>query len=79
MARADARINEHLAQHVQTNVEAVAAPVPRSAEEGTAAASSSGLRPAPEEPESRSEPAFVAVGSAGAEARTVGTAEQMSD
>eukprot|EP00969_Alexandrium_andersonii_P338448 14957643-Alexandrium_andersonii.AAC.1 len=69
MARADARINEHLAQRAQANVEAAAAPVPRPAE-GTAVASSSGSRPAPEEPEGRSEPAFVCVGSAGAEART---------
>eukprot|EP00969_Alexandrium_andersonii_P328684 14523637-Alexandrium_andersonii.AAC.1 len=28
MARADARINEHLAQHAQASVEAAAAPVP---------------------------------------------------
>eukprot|EP00969_Alexandrium_andersonii_P216998 9584636-Alexandrium_andersonii.AAC.1 len=68
MARADERINEHLAQRVQASVEAVAAPVPRSAE-GTAAASSGGSRPAPEEPEGRSEPVFAGAGSAGAEAR----------
>eukprot|EP00969_Alexandrium_andersonii_P325595 14386333-Alexandrium_andersonii.AAC.1 len=46
---------------------------------GTAAASPSGSRPASEEPEGRSEPAFVGVGSAGAEAGAVDTSEQMSD
>eukprot|EP00969_Alexandrium_andersonii_P337750 14927459-Alexandrium_andersonii.AAC.1 len=75
MARADARIHERLAHRVQASVEAAAAPVPRSAE-GIAAASSSSSRLAPEGPEGRSEPAFVGVGSAGAEARTVGTGEQ---
>eukprot|EP00969_Alexandrium_andersonii_P056198 2476824-Alexandrium_andersonii.AAC.1 len=78
MARADARINEHLAQRIQASVEAAAAPVPRRAE-GTAAGSSSGLRPAPEEPEGRSEPAFAGVGSTEAEAQIVDTSEQMSD
>eukprot|EP00969_Alexandrium_andersonii_P004912 212947-Alexandrium_andersonii.AAC.1 len=78
MARAEARINEHLAHRTQANAVTVAAPVPRPAE-GTAAASSSGSRPAPEGPEGRSEQAFAGVRSAGAEARTVDTSEQTSD
>eukprot|EP00969_Alexandrium_andersonii_P244441 10800746-Alexandrium_andersonii.AAC.1 len=78
MARSDARITEHLGQRAQASVEAVAAPVPRSAE-GTAAAFSSGSRPAPEEPEGRPEPAFAGVGLVGAEARAVDTSAQTSD
>eukprot|EP00969_Alexandrium_andersonii_P141774 6268215-Alexandrium_andersonii.AAC.1 len=49
MARADERINEHLAQRAQADVEAAPAPAPRPAV-GTGAASSSGARPGPEEP-----------------------------
>eukprot|EP00969_Alexandrium_andersonii_P037049 1623140-Alexandrium_andersonii.AAC.1 len=63
MARADERINEHLAQRAQASAEAAAAPVPRSAV-GTGAASSSGERPGQEGPESRSEPAFAGGGPA---------------
>eukprot|EP00969_Alexandrium_andersonii_P271489 11998775-Alexandrium_andersonii.AAC.1 len=68
MARADERIDGHLAQRVQAHVEAAAAPVPRSAV-GAGAASSSGSRLAREEPEGRSEPAFAGVGPAAPEAR----------
>eukprot|EP00969_Alexandrium_andersonii_P299075 13221540-Alexandrium_andersonii.AAC.1 len=55
MAWADEHINEHLAQSVQSNVEAAAAPVPRPAA-GAGAASSSGSRPGQGEPEGRSGP-----------------------
>eukprot|EP00969_Alexandrium_andersonii_P013133 573232-Alexandrium_andersonii.AAC.1 len=54
MARADERINEHLAQRAQADVEAAAAPAPRPAP-GAGAASSSGARPGPGEPEGRPE------------------------
>eukprot|EP00969_Alexandrium_andersonii_P140866 6230380-Alexandrium_andersonii.AAC.1 len=63
MARADERINEHLAQRAQSKVEAVGAPVPRPAA-GTGAASSSGSRLGPGEPEGRSEPVSTGAGPA---------------
>eukprot|EP00969_Alexandrium_andersonii_P017749 776536-Alexandrium_andersonii.AAC.1 len=42
MARADERVNEHLARHLQTRVEAEASAAPRS---GGASSSSSGAAP----------------------------------
>eukprot|EP00969_Alexandrium_andersonii_P324539 14340745-Alexandrium_andersonii.AAC.1 len=75
MARADERINEHLAQMAQADVEAAPAPVPRPAA-GTGAASSSGARQGPEEPERRPEPVFTGVGPAASDRHAANTSDQ---
>eukprot|EP00969_Alexandrium_andersonii_P254365 11241971-Alexandrium_andersonii.AAC.1 len=63
MARADERIDEHLAQRLQAEAEAARAPVlPPAA--GTGATSSSGARQGPEESASGSEPVSTGGGPA---------------
>eukprot|EP00969_Alexandrium_andersonii_P080588 3551906-Alexandrium_andersonii.AAC.1 len=66
MARVDERVDEHLAQRLQADVEAAPAPVPRPAA-GTGAASSSDARQGPEESESRPELVFTGGGPAASE------------
>eukprot|EP00969_Alexandrium_andersonii_P198831 8780457-Alexandrium_andersonii.AAC.1 len=68
MARADERINEHLAQRLQAEVEAAPAPVLLPAA-GIGAAFSSGARQGPEESASRSEPVFTGRGPASSDSR----------